>query len=248
MRRCASRISCARASRLSTYNSVPEPDSFCVFFVLFFRIEVACLGSPGFVVKSEGNVERSRAARQEVAYFQLCFAKPARLHFARTARALRDVCERGVLTEFRAARTCASYWFDKTLFYFYFRIRVVKPACSMTRMCALPCAHGHGTWPAARSIEHLRCHAPLRERSERADNKLDKCARLEIRTGRLRKGAHSASEMQRSLAGLTTSKTAFRSHCARPYEGDLSKILAARTCASYSDQSPGSSRAATRGA
>ena len=48
------------------------------------------------------------------------FVKPARLHFARTARALRDatymyatyVCERGVLSEFRAARTCASYWFD----------------------------------------------------------------------------------------------------------------------------------------
>ena len=40
--------------------------------------------------------------------------KPARLHFARTARALRDATyERGVLSEFRAARTCASYWFDK---------------------------------------------------------------------------------------------------------------------------------------
>ena len=81
--------------------------------------------------------------------------KPASLHFARTARALyharmarraqhlrcslrrsdyvreanerttdwitralRDatyVCERGVLSEFRAARTCASYWVDKRM-------------------------------------------------------------------------------------------------------------------------------------
>ena len=43
--------------------------------------------------------------------------KPARLHFARTARALREAtyeaCERGDLSEFLAARTCASYWFDK---------------------------------------------------------------------------------------------------------------------------------------
>ena len=41
------------------------------------------------------------------------FVKPARLHFARTARALRYATYiRGVLSEFRAARTCASYWFD----------------------------------------------------------------------------------------------------------------------------------------
>ena len=41
--------------------------------------------------------------------------KPARLHFARTARALtgRYVCERGVLSEFPAARARACYWFDK---------------------------------------------------------------------------------------------------------------------------------------
>ena len=39
----------------------------------------------------------------------LLIVKPARLHFARTAL---HVCERGVLSEFRAARTCASYWFD----------------------------------------------------------------------------------------------------------------------------------------
>ena len=38
----------------------------------------------------------------------LSFVKPARLRFARTARALR-----GDLSEFLAARTCASYWFDK---------------------------------------------------------------------------------------------------------------------------------------
>ena len=36
--------------------------------------------------------------------------KPARLHFARTARAL---CERGVVSEFSAARARGSYWFDK---------------------------------------------------------------------------------------------------------------------------------------
>ena len=45
------------------------------------------------------------------------FVKPARLHFARAARALagrytRDVCERGVLSEYPAARARASYWFD----------------------------------------------------------------------------------------------------------------------------------------
>ena len=42
--------------------------------------------------------------------------KPGRLHFARTARALtgRYMCERGDLSEFLAARTCASCWFDKT--------------------------------------------------------------------------------------------------------------------------------------
>ena len=50
--------------------------------------------------------------------------KPASLYFARTARAQRDatcvsapngtlLCERGVLSEFRAARARASYWFDK---------------------------------------------------------------------------------------------------------------------------------------
>ena len=41
--------------------------------------------------------------------------KPARLHFARTARALtgRYMCERGDLSEFLAARTCASCWLDK---------------------------------------------------------------------------------------------------------------------------------------
>ena len=40
--------------------------------------------------------------------------KPARLHFARTARALtgRYMCERGDLSEFLAARTCASCWLD----------------------------------------------------------------------------------------------------------------------------------------
>ena len=54
--------------------------------------------------------------------------KPARLHFARTARALRDamcvsyVCERGDLSEFLAARTCASCWLDNQT--------------SKTRMCA----------------------------------------------------------------------------------------------------------------
>ena len=41
--------------------------------------------------------------------------KPARLHFARTARALTGrymthVCERGDLSEFLVARTCASCW------------------------------------------------------------------------------------------------------------------------------------------
>ena len=46
---------------------------------------------------------------------QRAFVKPARLHFARTARALtgRYMCERGDLSEFLAARTCASYWLDK---------------------------------------------------------------------------------------------------------------------------------------
>ena len=41
--------------------------------------------------------------------------KPARLHFARTARALtgRYMCERGDLSEFLAARTCTSCWIDK---------------------------------------------------------------------------------------------------------------------------------------
>ena len=39
-----------------------------------------------------------------------------RSHCARpTGRYIRLVCERGVLSEFRAARTCASYWLDKTI-------------------------------------------------------------------------------------------------------------------------------------
>ena len=37
------------------------------------------------------------------------FVEPARLHFARTARAVR---ERGALSECPAARASASYWFD----------------------------------------------------------------------------------------------------------------------------------------
>ena len=53
--------------------------------------------------------------------------KPARLHFARTARALRDAtCERGVLSEFRAARTCASYWFDNMVPLFSFSARAIE--------------------------------------------------------------------------------------------------------------------------
>ena len=47
--------------------------------------------------------------------FAVCFARrrvvePARLHFARAARALAG----GVLSEYPAARARASYWFDKT--------------------------------------------------------------------------------------------------------------------------------------
>ena len=41
--------------------------------------------------------------------------KPARLHFARAARALAGRYERGVLSEYPAARARASYWFDKVL-------------------------------------------------------------------------------------------------------------------------------------
>ena len=40
--------------------------------------------------------------------------KPAKLHFARAARALtgRYMCERGVLSEYPVARARASYWFE----------------------------------------------------------------------------------------------------------------------------------------
>ena len=73
--------------------------------------------------------------------------KPARLHFARTARALRDahVCERGALSEFRAARTCASYWFDNATkegkrreeLHSPARILPASPIVAVDRFCVL---------------------------------------------------------------------------------------------------------------
>ena len=71
-------------------------------------------------VYNNGNRTRSLLPREErerdttthhvysVAHARL--VKPARLHFARTARAL---TERGVVSEFSAARARGSYWFDK---------------------------------------------------------------------------------------------------------------------------------------
>ena len=58
-----------------------------------------------------------RGVLSEYPAAQIKPVKPARLHFARTARALTGryihVCEQGVLSECPAACARASYWFDK---------------------------------------------------------------------------------------------------------------------------------------
>ena len=54
----------------------------------------------------------ARLAFLRVSNFFLPVVKPARLHFARTALALRLDRERGALSERPAGRARASYWFD----------------------------------------------------------------------------------------------------------------------------------------
>ena len=99
---------------------------------------------------------------------KLSSLKPARLHFARTARALSEAScahvtvplfrarrkkgtitwAQGVLSEFRAARTCASYWFDN--------------AHGKSLLC---CAHGNQVYAAGCRALRLKCVSIVIERA-----------------------------------------------------------------------------------
>ena len=83
--------------------------------------------SPNEVLTHAARAKGSHAVRTiQAPYFAWVLVKPARLHFARTARALRDATyKRGALSEYPAARARASYWFD-SLGTYYLRLFVAS--------------------------------------------------------------------------------------------------------------------------